>query len=100
MCVCTSADLCTDEEVEHDVLEEPGLQPDPLPHDHPHRPLLRHHVPPEGAPPQVRYGTFWLTYHYVLRAFFAVSSPRHVSGPRHKSGCCCCLIRWTLLVQV
>jgi hypothetical protein len=52
-----NADVCADEEVEHHVLEEPGLQSDPLPHDHPHRPLLRHHVPPEGPPSQVRYGT-------------------------------------------
>ena len=51
------ADICADEEVEHDVLEEPGLQPDSLPHDHPDRPLLRHHVPTEGPPSQVRYGT-------------------------------------------
>jgi len=51
-----NADVCPDEEVEHNVLEEPGLQPDSLPHDHPNRPLLRHYVPPEGPPSQVRYG--------------------------------------------
>ncbi len=55
-----NADGCADEEVEHDVLEEPGLQPDSLLDDHPHRPLLRHHVPTEGPPSQVRYGTLRL----------------------------------------
>ncbi len=61
------ADVCADEEVEHDVLEEPGLQPDSLPHDHPHRPLLWYHVPSEGPPPQVRYSTLPISYNYIIQ---------------------------------
>lgn len=52
---CCPADVGADEEVGGDVLAQPSLQPDALPHDHPHRPLLWHHVPPQGPPPCLRY---------------------------------------------
>ena len=57
-----NADDRPDEEVEHDVLEESGLQPDPLPHDHSHCPVLRHHVPPEGPPSQLGYEPLPMIY--------------------------------------
>lgn len=47
------ADARADEEVGSDVLEEPGLQPDSLPDDYPHRTLLWHHVPAERPSPHL-----------------------------------------------
>ena len=49
-----AADVCPDEEVEHHVLEESGLQPDQISDDYPHCTVLWHHVLAEGSSAQVR----------------------------------------------